>query len=274
MDILLTINENQVYNACILISSLRRHTNINETLNFYVMHNSLAESHILSLSNSGENIIINPIYIDINSILSNKENLFPIDYTLYARIFAYKFLPSSLNRILYLNYDTIIINDVSSFYNMDFKDKALIGCEFPLKPKTASKKKYLSLTSKDYYIDTGVMLMNLSFMREFDFSPKIISFLESFDNAGRPDEQSVVNLFYKDFIKNLNYLIYNLGQSSLDFFNIKGAFINQHISMKTIRENACILHFHDEVKPWMDSCNYSLKGLFIEEENYYIKNHK
>ena len=160
--------------------------------------------------------------------------------------------------------------DISSFYNMEFKDKAIIGCEFPIKPEVAVQKKYLSLNSSNHYINTGVMLMNLSFMRAFNFGETMIAFIDSFDNINRPNEQSVINLFYKDFIKNLNYVVYNLGQSSLDFFNIKGAFIDQYISLDAIRNNTCILHFHDEVKPWMKSCTYSLKTFYDDAENYYI----
>ena len=269
MNILLTINKNQIYNTCILISSLRKHTDIAETLNFYIINESLSDDDLIVLRNSAKNIVINSITEDMNKVVSNNPGLYAADYNLYARAFAYKVLPASLDRILYLNYDTLIINDIMSFYTMEFKDKAIIGCEFPIKPETVSQKKYLSLTSNDYYINTGVMLMNLSFMRAFDFGENMISFIDSFDNINRPNEQSVINMFYKDCIKNLNYVVYNLGQSSLDFFNIKGAFINQHISLKTIRDNTCILHFHDDIKPWMKSCNYSLKTFYDEAENYY-----
>ncbi len=270
MDILLTINKNQIHNTCILISSLRKHTDINETLNFYIIHDSLNDNDLVTLRNSAENVIINSITEDMNDVVSNKPGLYSADYNLYARAFAYKVLPSSLNRILYLDYDTLIINNISSFYNMEFKDKAIIGCEFPIKPEVAVQKKYLSLNSSNHYINTGVMLMNLSFMRAFNFGETMIAFIDSFDNINRPNEQSVINLFYKDFIKNLNYVVYNLGQSSLDFFNIKGAFIDQYISLDAIRNNTCILHFHDEVKPWMKSCTYSLKTFYNDAENYYI----
>ena len=257
MNVLLTIKKEQTEHACVLISSLRNHTDLNEPLNIYVIHPNLNNDDIINLQKSAKNTCITFICNNLNNVLSAEPSDFPVDCNKYTRTFAYMLLPTSINRILYLSYDTLVINSISDFYDSDFKDKAIIGCQLPILTKSSSDKSYLGLTDKDYFIDTGVMLMNLSFMRAVDFSEKMINFLNSFDDVNRPDEQCIINLFYKDFIKNVNYLVYNLGQSSLDLFNKNNSLIKYNLPLKAIKKYSAILHFYDDEKPWMDTSDFS-----------------
>ena len=274
MNVLFTINKEQAEHVCVLISSLRNHTDLNEPLNIYVIHTNLDDDDIIKLRKSAKNICITFIGEDLNYFISAEPSDFPVDYNKYVRAFAYMLLPKSINRILYLSYDTLVINNISNFYESDFKDKAIIGCQLPILAKNSSNKSYLGLTDKDYFIDTGVMLMNLSFMRAVDFSEKMINFISSFDDVNRPDEQCIINLFYKDFIKNINYLVYNLGQSSLDLFNKNNSLIKYNLPLKAIKEYSAILHFYDDEKPWMDTYDFSLKKLYKDAYNNYLSNHK
>ena len=45
---------------------------------------------------------------------------------MYFRIFAHVLLPESIDRILYLDADIIVKNDITSFYAQDFEDKYMI----------------------------------------------------------------------------------------------------------------------------------------------------
>src|SRR5699024_6582206 len=42
--------------------------------------------------------------------------------TIYYRLLAYKYLPKNIKKILYLDVDILVINDLKPLYNLDLKD--------------------------------------------------------------------------------------------------------------------------------------------------------
>jgi lipopolysaccharide biosynthesis glycosyltransferase len=82
-------------------------------------------------------------------------------YTLYRLAMPYLILDE---RILYVDADGIIVSNISDFYNMDFKDNWIVGCE-----DTGLQKGYknkIGLKNTDTYINAGVALLNMHEIRK------------------------------------------------------------------------------------------------------------
>lgn len=82
-------------------------------------------------------------------------------YTLYRLAIPYLI---NNNRLLYVDSDLLIIKNLVEFYNMEFGDSWIIGCE-----DTGLRKGYkvsLGFKEDDTYLNAGVLLLNLKEIRE------------------------------------------------------------------------------------------------------------
>lgn len=80
----------------------------------------------------------------------------------YYKLIAHLYLSSEVERILYLDTDTIILKDINQYYSMDFQDNYLIASN-----ESLSKKGYDYLFKEHKgYVNTGILLINLKKMRD------------------------------------------------------------------------------------------------------------
>lgn len=73
-----------------------------------------------------------------------------------------------LDRILYLDVDTIIFKDLSDLYNIDFEDNYMAGVYEPKRRWHAPN-----------YVNAGVLMMNLKKMREDNISTQLIDLINT-----------------------------------------------------------------------------------------------
>ena len=111
--------------------------------------------------------------------------------TTYYRIFIPR-LFSELDKALYLDCDISVCSDISEIYDTPLGDNLLaaITDAFVHKDETLSlySKNRLGIDSK-YYINAGIILMNLSVMREVDFEATFLRLISrvKFDVAQDQD---------------------------------------------------------------------------------------
>lgn len=90
-------------------------------------------------------------------------NIYQSNYLL----FAHKYLPEEMDRILYLDTDTLVLKDIIEFYSMDFEDAFLIVAEEQCNKKYSDfKKNPQKQTYESAIFNSGVVLMNLYKFRE------------------------------------------------------------------------------------------------------------
>ena len=83
---------------------------------------------------------------------------------MWYRIFLPDLLPH-VDRLLYLDVDTIAVDSLADLWDLDIRDHYLAAVTNVLEPQFAHRPESLGLPSPDAYFNTGVMLMNLSRMR-------------------------------------------------------------------------------------------------------------
>jgi lipopolysaccharide biosynthesis glycosyltransferase len=150
-----------------------------------------------------------------------KENPFiKFDYkrwspVIFYRLFAHRVFPD-IDRILYLDSDTLIYDDLTEMYNMDIGDNVLAGaidCALTdnLNDRMGQyvrkfKEKYVK---SNFYINSGVLLINLQKRCELD------SLSEPIDSSGFlcPD-QDLINMKFDGKIARLS-LKYNFTYSDV-----------------------------------------------------------
>ena len=203
-------------------------------------------------------------FIDMKDTFKN----IPKTHTYVNYVASYKFLIPSLlkqlDRIIYLDVDTIVRKDLSELYNTDMGDNYIGGCvDLPQQiVRTINKtKKLINLESMDYYINSGVLLMNLQEIRKNKIDEQCISMIGSF--KGSVDQHIFNKVCYgKIYFLPLKYNVSKLCRD----YNLTNIFYCLKEAKETF-EDPAIFHWFGKEKPW----NYYNLILSHEWFRYFIK---
>ena len=152
-------------------------------------------------------------FFDINSVLSTcaKKKFFVNQWfsvATYFRVYIPQIL-KNFDKCIYLDCDLVVNHDVSELYNCDISNLYLaaaqeIGVESAITANAEHKKYYLDKlgleSSKDYF-QAGVLVLNLSKLREFNFEEKFISMVEKISEPRHVDQCIMNALFSKNHKK-------------------------------------------------------------------------
>ena len=158
MNILVTINKKYVKQVNILLNSIQ-YSNAKEHFDIYVLHRDLEESDLKVIYN---NLDLKQFHIHFINIEEKEINQFPVyekryPVEVYFRIFASNYLPQDLDRILYLDADTIVINPLKELYETDFEENYYIAATHVKKVLHKLNEIRLNIKEDEPYINTGVL---------------------------------------------------------------------------------------------------------------------
>lgn len=248
MHIALCVDNNYLPYCCTAIESIISNHNSGSKIIFYILHFSDVDGvkiiidHINKAGYRGVDIEVS------SSKVCNFQTHSHFSSSVYLRLLLPRVLPSSLERVLYLDSDLIVLSDLSDLYNTNLTNF------------TTAMVLELSLDeSMRCDFNTGVMLMDLKSWRNNYISEKIMDYIESYD--GRLDyvDQSAINLLLREETKQLDikwnvisaYFKHYEKFKSCDRYKIDDAVINPKI-----------IHFTTSSKPWMYKNEHPYKSEF------------
>ena len=142
----------------------------------------------------------------------------------YLRCYFSKVLKE--DKVLYIDADAIVVDDISELWEMNINDYVLAGIHEP-----GEWSKHLSIEGMDdKYINSGVLLMNLKKIRQEQLDDKMIDLLNT--NWYAFPDQDVINIVCKNKIKYLSS-IYNSTETT------------------GFKDDAKIIHYIRERKGWL-----------------------
>ena len=105
--------------------------------------------------------------------------------TIFYRLLLQDILPNE-NKVLYLDCDTLVYKDLNEIYNYNIADKYYTGM---LEEENRNIKGYII----KYYINSGVLLINLDNLRKDNIYTKIIEYLTMNNNTLTFHDQDTIN---------------------------------------------------------------------------------
>lgn len=260
-NVLVTLNRNYLKVLRTMLYSLSQ-SDSTGIFTVYVAHNSLTEDDFAAL----QAVLPRTELIDVPL----SEEMFqdaPISdrypKEMYYRLFAAQYLPQELDRILYLDPDLVVINSLRSLYEIDFGDN-LFAAASHIESRTFKNfnRRRLHLSEQARYINSGVMMMNLSLLRTQQDPQQIYQFIEEHKNTLLLPDQDVVNALYADRTIFLDPLIYNLGEKYLRLKNLHLP-KEEKLGIDWVRQHTAIIHYYGRNKPWKEGYHGKL-GIFYD----------
>lgn len=179
-----------------------------------------------------------PVFCDMQSAIP-QDFAFPlsdndhVSIATYFRLFLASILPNTIDSVLYLDSDLLIVKGVEQLYNMEFS--ASVAAADHLSPDNAFR---IWGDEKAGYFQAGVLLVNVEKWRRINAEVIFQNILRNKGSLIRWWDQDVLNLAFPDDWQQLP-IWYNTFSDVI-----------RSTSIEIVRQNARIIHFDGSIKPW------------------------
>lgn len=175
----------------------------------------------------------------------------------YYRLLLPSLLDKSIDKILYLDCDVIVLQDISELFKIDISNYGIAAIKDSA-PISNEHRLLIGLELDGKYFCAGVLLINMRYWRKHKSSEVMFNFLN----------QHSKDLFFEDQDV-LNYVFRN------HWFQLPNKYGKAPLTMAVIDEyqktfdymeyalNASIIHYATHIKPWLD--------IRIPNDHYYWK---
>lgn len=171
---------------------------------------------------------------------------------MYFRLLAAEILPDDLDRALYLDPDTLIVNQVRSLYEIDLSDHLFAAAmhDDPIGLTKHINRIRLGVPDASGYYNSGVLLLNLRRQRREIRRSDIFEYVREHEAELLLPDQDVLNALYANRILPLDETLYNYDARGLDWYYMTS---NGEKNADWVMRNTVVLHFCGKNKPWKKS---------------------
>ena len=265
MNIVYTTDEAFTAKVAAGICSVFENNKEMEQINVYIVGQNLSETSCKRFEKIAEKYKRNIFIIPLGKI----EDYLDFEYDtggwnaiVLARLFLEKLLPETVEKVIYLDGDTINIGSLKKMWNTDMHEK-VVGAWIEATISSVNKK--ILHMENIPYVNAGVLLIDLKLWREQAVGRKILQFYCKNNGKLPANDQDAINGTLKE---NIYYL-----KPEYNFYNIywfypykvlKKLMGNTEYYSKNIVENAkkhpIIIHYLGEERPWRAGNHHPYKS--------------
>lgn len=211
----------------------------------------VSEEEKLKITNYAANHNCKVIFYTIDEALTSRFVLTgKWTAAVYYRLFFPLLVSADVERLLYLDTDTLVINDLGELFNSDLGDYP-VGAVYDNWVKTSPQ---LEIFVEGDYFNSGVLLIDVPKWNLQRISEKTIEFLNNFPEKIKFVDQDALNGILKDNWKKLDIR-----------FNFMYSLIPEGISKKELDrliKDKVVIHFTLQ-RPWFLLCKNRLRDLYF-----------
>ena len=237
MNIFVALNDTYFPQLMVFISTIAKH--MSKKINLTVLYTDLKEKNKSRATKYATSKGISITFRNVNDQrFSNYQLIYNITKETYYRFLVLEVYPTE-ERAMWMDIDTIVLRDISPFYNMNLGDNYIAGS---YGNHVHRHLRRLGLNENGEYINAGIILFNLKKIRE-DFEKEFLfKCYEENESKISLADQDIINIAFADRIiampdRRYNYVV-SFGQK----------FDNN--SLEFVKEHAVVIHFIRHIKPW------------------------
>lgn len=175
----------------------------------------------------------------------------------YYRLLLPTLIDETIDRILYLDCDVIVLKDISELFTVNMDDFGIAAVE-DSGPYSNSHRMLIGLGLDGKYFCAGVLLVNMKYWREHNSSEVMFDFLDNHSKELFFEDQDVLNYAFRNH-----------------WFQLPNKYGKSPMAIAIMDDNqksydytdylfdASIIHYATHVKPWLD--------IRIPNDKYYWK---
>lgn len=243
------------------LNSLLSNVSPQQAITVYVIHDStLSEDNMARLTSIAKHVkhVITFKVADSADFEWMPQNREHATIVTYFRLALHKLLPENCDKVIYLDSDVIVEDNIAKLWDEDIGEALIGAC---LDEGGIFQSRRLRLPFSHDYFNTGVCVLNLKLLRTIDIDDIFLeSCLQHFSDITLQD-QDIINIAFTDKAKilplrwNANTRLYRW--NDLEFrYTVSEAFYASR--------NPAIIHFTDSRKPWHRGSTHPMKQLYWE----------
>lgn len=274
MNILISVNRSYFEAARVMLRSLFIN-NKGVEIAIYLFHSELDAKKINILRHLIEHNNGTLFVKEIDDAVMRDVPVSALSKETYYRLMAPSLLPEYLNRILYIDIDTIVVGNIRKMYETDFN-----GNLFMAVPDTSSGietvKKNLRMKKSSVYVNAGILLMNLELLRQEFNLEEALDYAKKYPDRVPNCDQDLINGLYTERI---GYLEWNYNYEAR-FHSISEVLI-WPFQYRKLLDEIKIVHYMGAGKPWRpgfcgkylrEYCKYAKHTVFRDEISKNMQN--
>ncbi|MEE0873889.1 MAG: glycosyltransferase family 8 protein [Ruminococcus sp.] len=273
MNIVYSSSDSYAAVAGVSLYSLMVNNSDCDELRIFIIDNHISEKNKEKLTSMcrqfGRDVTFIPI-ADIEKLVGTSIDVGRWNISTFARLFYGSLLPKSVDKVIHVDCDTMVMDSLKPLWDMDLSGKAVAGA---LECIGDSYKTEIGMQKDDIYLNAGNVMLNLDYIRENGLEEKFKKFIAGRDRLSFMDqpvlnacttneEKLVVDLRY-----NLYALVYYLKYKNV----LKAKRVSHYYTDKEValaKRNPCIVHFTtcfmDGTRPWIEGNRHPLVDRYLE----------
>lgn len=259
INLLVTFDKNYIKPFQTMLMSLLTN-NPRETVHVWLLHSAIPQDELQALEEycSLRCVPLTPLQVD-RAIFQNAPISKRYPQEMYYRLLAPRLLPESLEKVLYLDPDILVINPLRPLWDLELK-----GCAFAAASHTGITEIMNDInrvrlgTEHDYY-NTGVVLMDLEKARELVKTDAIFKCVSEHESDLLLPDQDVFNFLYGQQTMQVDDAIWNYDARYYSNYLIRSGGI---INLEWVMQKTAVLHFCGKRKPWAASYSHRFGALY------------
>lgn len=246
-----------------MISLLENNSKDFDNINIFILDNNINKNNKIKLKSIINNYNAHLKFININ-VIEKIEGITPIirdnnlSYSAYSRLFIASLLPKDINKVLYLDCDSLVCGSFKELWELNIKNYSCAAVYDQYNMGSKFLKELLNLNKDGDYYNSGLLLINLDYWRKNNIESDFTNYLTKNKSKIWWHDQDVINAVLKDSILPID-IKYNL-MSCLHELNIKSIrkwqalwkFYDEKM-IENAQKNPIFLHFAGIpfLRPWI-----------------------
>lgn len=255
-----------------LISLFNSNTDAKE-INITILDSGISEPNKNKIENICQQFHRNPPHwvpvTNINDKLSIKIKADRGSLAQFTRLFLGEVYSKNIDRVLYLDCDTIVVSSIKKLWNTDLKDNTIAAV------KDAFSKYYrknIGLASNAVMFNSGMMLINLVNWRNSNVEERLIKFIKAKNGKIQQGDQGVLNAVLSNEVKvlepeyNLVSLMVMLNYQDIIMYRKPVNFYSES-EILYANKNPVIIHYTSGfyvIRPWIRCSNHPRKKEWLQ----------
>lgn len=245
VHIVFATDENYVQHLAVTIASLAENSR-DRTINVHIVYQTLSDESLSRITSLIDNYasIISFLYQFDTKDYSDFPISGHINLVSYFRLFLTDILPLTIDRVVYLDCDLVIEDDISILYDYALNGQPIGAVVDPYNNNLHAR---LGVSPSHRYFNAGVLVIDIALWRELSIKHKFVEYVKRNAINLRFHDQDVLNA---TFANNVSYLPYQWNfqaktkSKDLIFIGLEYKCDNTDFS------NPSIIHYTTNLKPW------------------------
>ncbi len=250
IHILVSFNTNYIPPFRTMLRSLTLN-NPEEHFHVWLLHSAIEEKDLDLLNQycSLQNVEFDAVKVD-SELFKNAPVTKTYPEEMYYRLLAPLVLPEYLQRILYLDPDLLVLNDIRPLWELDLGSNTFAASWHSFVPDIVDDVNRFRLENDNEYFNTGVILMDLNKARLLINKETIFDYVQEHSIELLLPDQDVFNALYGQMTTPLDDRIYNYDPRYYSSYMVNS---EGETTTAWIAENTVICHYCGKNKPWKKS---------------------